>query len=358
MARVTRIRVGAGSLVERIEVLNDERWDRMVVAHPLGWVSHTSAWAQVLVESFPQLSPCYLGWRGKSGELEAGLPLCRVRSLFGRNRIVSLPFSTLCWPLTDSPEKARALFKEAEQMAKDEGAALEIRSYADLGAGNSQQLIAHSGHCTQELDLAAVSDTPPHNVRRPIRKAEAAGLTCHEAVSESELAAFYQLYVLNRKRKWLPPLPYPFFVSQWRLLRALGFLHLLLARTRDGNLAAGLLVYSFVSRASGETMAWDWRFADACPSHFIWWQGIRMARSHGYRIFDFGRTNRDDAGLMEFKRRWGTRDVDLPVYSFPYQVRPVENHLTWTYRCVQLVSRLTPIRMLPRLGAICFRYWS
>jgi CelD/BcsL family acetyltransferase involved in cellulose biosynthesis len=47
----------------------------------------------------------------------------------------------------------------------------------------------------------------------------------------------------------------------------------------------------------------------------VLWRAISWACEQGYARFDFGRTDRDAAGLLDFKRGWGTRETDLAYWT-------------------------------------------
>ena len=42
-----------------------------------------------------------------------------------------------------------------------------------------------------------------------------------------------------------------------------------------------------------------------------------MAHERGLRYFDFGLSPIENTGLIEFKRRWGSEEIEVPYFYFP-----------------------------------------
>jgi lipid II:glycine glycyltransferase (peptidoglycan interpeptide bridge formation enzyme) len=121
---------------------------------------------------------------------------------------------------------------------------------------------------------------------------------------------------MTRERRALPPQPYVFFKSLWNAFYPSKQLILMLAQ-KDGKTIAGLMLLLFKDRVTAEFAASDKKYKDLSPNHYLFWQAIRMAHEKGFRVFDFGRTSPLNASLMDFKKRWGTREVDLAQFYFP-----------------------------------------
>jgi hypothetical protein len=45
--------------------------------------------------------------------------------------------------------------------------------------------------------------------------------------------------------------------------------------------------------------------------HLLYWESIREAKNSGLRLFDLGRSDSHQAGLIEFKTRWGAAQSAL-----------------------------------------------
>jgi lipid II:glycine glycyltransferase (peptidoglycan interpeptide bridge formation enzyme) len=56
------------------------------------------------------------------------------------------------------------------------------------------------------------------------------------------------------------------------------------------------------------------------PYNAFIWESIKDACEGGCSSFDFGRTSYTDAGLFQFKKRWGTVEEKLYYSYFPGDV--------------------------------------
>ena len=76
------------------------------------------------------------------------------------------------------------------------------------------------------------------------------------ADDESDLIAFYRLYIRTRKQIGLPPQPYIFFKMLWNTSFQSGRIALLLAE-KDKEIIAGVIIFKFRKRVSAEYAAWN-----------------------------------------------------------------------------------------------------
>src|SRR5207248_7891612 len=96
-------------VVRWLEREEDDLWDAFVVRHPHGLIYHRACWRRVLEEAFPHIRGRFLALcDGATGEMAAGMPVYTVKSWMLGNRVVSLPYATVCDPLiTDGSQFKR-----------------------------------------------------------------------------------------------------------------------------------------------------------------------------------------------------------------------------------------------------------
>jgi hypothetical protein len=79
----------------------------------------------------------------------------------------------------------------------------------------------------------------------------------------------------------------------------------------------------------------------------------------GDRAYDFGRTAADNAGLCEFKARWGTTRAELPYYfDPPREGISVVRSNSLKYRLFTAAFRRMPEALTVRLGGRIFRHFG
>lgn len=350
--------------VVRIDPNRDPRWDAFVESHPHGWISHTSSWATILSSSFRHLSKRYLAMvDGESGKLTAGLALYEFRSWLTRNRLVSIPYTTLCDPLVGNRRDLERLLEAAVGLAEERGASyVEIRTLhtaemiADPRFAGSRQYTHHYLRLDEDLQKLR-KKFHGTSVRQRISRAEKRGLTVRVAQSEDDLRKFYDINLANRKRLGLPAKPYKFFQMMWRVLVPKNGVTLLVVEKGEETIG-GMILLKFKERVSGEFLAWKDEYKGDCPSQLLWWHAIKSSHEAGYKVVDFGRTSKRNTGLMDFKRRWGCQVVDLPCFFSParHVVRFADPEATFKRRVASTACRIAPQFISPSLGSFCYRH--
>jgi hypothetical protein len=90
------------------------------------------------------------------------------------------------------------------------------------------------------------------------------------------------------------------------------------------------------------------------PNHLIFWTAIRWACEHGYRVFDFGRTDLDNQGLRDFKSGWGATERPL-VYSLLAD-RPPKPPSGRLSHALEEVIRRSPPWVCRAVGELLYKY--
>ncbi len=345
-----------------IDQSQDNAWDTFVENHPWGWITHLSAWRQVLERCFPHIKGHYLALVDEDNHIKAGLPLFSVKSWLMGNRLVSIPHATLCDPLVSNQGQMDRMMSAALTLAKNMGMEqVEIRTLMSTGLCNNKKFDARNYYKHHSLSLTRKPEELMKNfhrtcVRQRITRALSSELKVVTADEPSYLAVFYRLYVHTRRRVGLPPQPLRFFDDLWQTFYPQGRISLLLAFYRNQPVAA-LILFKFGKRISAEFAASYETFKHMSPNHLLFWTAIQMACREGYEIFDFGRTSPLSRELMDFKSRWGTTVMELPQYFYPRQDgERVAQDQRFGYKGMREVCSRTPEIMLPGLGRFFYSH--
>jgi hypothetical protein len=339
-------------------------WDQFVLNHPLGWITHLSLWKKFLESSFSHMKGYYLVISSKTdSSIQAGMTFFEVRSRLTGNRLVSSPFATFNDPLVNlSGDFNNLLDKVIELHHQLKGKYIEIKTrwsstlIADqrLGLSRSYLLPVLRLQSNPENLLRSFHKT---SVRQKISKAHRCGVTIETVMDKSELKKFYNLYIKTRKYLRLPPHPYQMFENLWDVFYPAGYFSLLVAK-HQRRIIAGIILFKYKNRVSGEYEAWDQDYKNYCPVQLLIWEAIKQACQGNYLLFDFGRTSRQNLGLLEFKKRWGTELSELIHFYYPshcaVEKGQIENSMK--YQLVQTISRKLPPSLLPLFGNFCYRH--
>jgi hypothetical protein len=292
-------------------------WDAFVARHPLGLVYHLSSWKQALERAFSHIKGHFLALRDGSGNIVAGIPVYVVRSWLFGNRLVSIPYASICDPLILSKEQYHQLMPgltSLQNSTKSHSIRIKARKAADMVISSGGPINASLYHHyiplnqSPELLLKSISKS---SIERVIRRSIRNGIGVVIQSDQSALRMFYKLSVNSRRRLGLPPLPYPFIYSLYQSFNPANMKLFFADQQRQiiGALLAlefnGFLHLEYSGAISGTF--------DSGASRLLCWEAINYAYSKGYKYVSFGCTDSWNNGLLDYKRRWAT--VEEPIHQ-------------------------------------------
>ncbi|MCX6569099.1 MAG: GNAT family N-acetyltransferase, partial [Candidatus Aminicenantes bacterium] len=349
-----------------VRSLSDEsfpQWDAFVEKHPLGLIYHTTAWKRCLEQAFPHMRARFLALVDpRSDDIVAGLPVYEVRSRLLGNRLVSVPFASICDPLVSSASQMQALLAPLLDLKTNMGARrIEVRALKNSRVLADAGWTGSAGHVHHVLYLDKLPDTvlpsfEKKSIRYEIKKASKSGFRVIVGQTAADLAVFFRIICLDRKRLGLPQIPNRFFSAMWDGLDPRQ--RTLYLAVRDGQAAAALLTTQFSGFCSVE-YAGDTRIAGGSGiNKLLYWQAIQAAKQLGYTAFGFGRTAIGNEGLRQFKKRWGT--IEEPIFSFTYGPGKPGNNAdpSITYHLARFAIRHLPRSLYRILGNFIYRHWG
>lgn len=349
--------------VKIINPSNDNRWDEFVESHSKGTVFHLSNWARVIQRSYGYV-PYYFIIEDSDKKISAGCPFFLIKSWLTGNRLVCLPFTDYCNPLVDSGESLESLLS----MVKDyigNRAVIQVRTVMTTNSekdvfrmrGFSEWSYHKTFFINLSDDLEVIRKRFDRKaVRQAITRSMRRGVYVERASTEKDLEGLHKLIVATRKKLGSIPQPYRFFQNLWgvMLTNNLGFL--LLAKY-NGVPIAGAVFLTYKGTIFPKYNGSDKRFLKFQPNNLLYWSAIEWGVKNGYKRFDFGRTSPDNLGLIAFKRRWGSEEVDLPYYYWPV-VKGVTSteEKSLKYRMVSGVLRRTPAIFSRAAGQLLYKH--
>jgi CelD/BcsL family acetyltransferase involved in cellulose biosynthesis len=331
----------------RIDV-GDPRWAAFVSSHPEATPFHDPQWSTVLSQTYglPAFAIVVLD---PDGRVLAGAPWLEVRTLTGRRRWVSLPFTDACEPLAGSPVAMSSLLAVLADADRELGAPqLEIRARVDSpGWRIAADAVIH--RLELERDLAALrARFSKSQVQRNLARAEREGVRVHRAASWRDLDAFYALHARTRRRQGVPVQPRRFLATLWERMIEPGNGSILLANCGGSTVAGALFLH-------GRTTT-IYKFGASDPparrlraNHLLFWTAICESAELGVRWFDFGRTDLENTGLRAFKAGWDAQEQPLCVAVLP--VGAARGHASLSSRLIGPPIRRGPAWVGRAVGA-------
>jgi hypothetical protein len=339
-----------------VDPIGDLRWTDFVNHHCSASVYHSPGWLQALHETYGY-QPFVLTTSQSTEEISNGVVFCQVRSIITGRRLVSLPFSDHCQPLVETEEQFRRFLSYlAKERDDNHWKYVEVRLRGEkwnLSAEFSRVGIFHF----HDLDLRPTLEQlfcgfHKDSVQRKIRRAEREGLSLVEGTSDGILEGFYSLIIQTRRRHGLPPQPKAWFQNLRKCLPGKLTIHL---ASKDGRPVAGILTLRHNDVLSYKYGGSDAGYHNLGGMQALFWKVIQQAKGTGIRMFDLGRTDRDDLGLVTFKNRLGARLASLSYYRYPQCARAFETQ-NWKTRVLKEVFAKMSDRMLSAIGNVFYRH--
>lgn len=298
---------------EVIDVIEDPQWDSAIAGCD-GELFLSRPWLRSLAEAFGFEIFASVE-RDGSGAIVAGVPYAQIEDIRG-SRTVVLPFSDFTIPIaTDA-----APWEKLIEPLVDLGNPIVVQTVATGAVADDErfsaelQTVRHSITLDADIDelLARCGQQP----RRHMRKADAAGLTFRMAESRSELRAFYDLHFGVRKHKHqLLCQPFGLFEALWENFIAVDKGGIMLGFDGD-TVAGGCLVLE-----AGDTLYYKYSashpdYRSKGVSHAAVRHTMEHGLARGLRTLDMGRSDIDQSGLIDFKRRFGAVQTNLTRFCY------------------------------------------
>lgn len=365
----TTVTVPPEGRIVSIDPERDPRWGPWVSSRPDGLVYHHPAWVRAIRLAYGYECAC-LGYEDRGGRLRGVLPLLARSGVLSGRGLSSLPHTPIAGPLAEHPEVAAHLLRAALERVRAGGVRLQVKSRSPRLADSV------TGLSSARWDDTYVIELPEHveelrfgssrnnaRIRWAQRKAAKEGVTVRVAEREDDLRAWYGLYLETMRSHGVPPRPYRLFHAMWELLWPSGMMRLLIAERVSGGrrrLMAGSIVLSCGRTA---TYAFNGRRREDLalrPNDVIQWTAIAQLCAEGVRSYDLGEVATTQAGLAEFKSKWGARPLPLYRYHHPpgkgiEAAGPLAPR-AGTRRAGEAIWRRLPLPVTARVGDWFYRY--
>ena len=343
----------SGKLI-RINPLNVEGWNDLIIKASGHSFFHTANWAQVLNETYDYFPFYYAVFR--NNRLMVLFPLMQVNSRFTGKRAVCLPFSDYCFPIIDeNVDNKNILYDVIADGKKFKWKYIEIR-----GEGLSPQgILPASVYYLHTLPLEAgeeiVFSRFRGNYRSKIRKAKKNEIEVNIYHSSEALEAYYRLHCITRKRHGLPPQPVNFFrkINEHIISQNLGFVVLASFKSKT---IAGAVFFHFSKQVVYKFGASDQHYQDLNANYLVIWKAIRWAIQNEYQLFCFGRTDLNHNGLIKFKDGWGAVKQRLNYYKYNLKTETFLQDQQTSNASGFFVFQKMPIPVLKIAGNLLYRH--
>lgn len=290
------------------------------------------------------------------GKLTGLLPLMEVRSPLTGRRLISLPFSYICGPLAEGAGELHQLLMEATRLAQEEKCRyLEIKRLEPLPGDSEKDFCKTDHYKTFLLNLEASSGElwsglHRSSTQRSIEKAQREGIRILFADGYGHWENFFRLNLRTSRTHGVPSQPLRFFRNIFQEMQPEKLAQLVLA-FKGTTPVAGAVFFLYQKRVVYMYGASHPDYLQYRPNHLILWETIGWAQASGFKIFDFGRVSPENAGLAQFKARWGAREHPLYSYFWPSPGGVgLIDRTGWKYRLATGFMRKLPMPLYRNLS--------
>ena len=336
-----------------MQYLTLDEWQAYVESHPQSTVFHHRNWIELLRHQYGTelLIPAICDAVG--GRIIAAVPLLETKSLLGKPKLVSLPFTDALPLLADDADSAVDLRCELRDHFRDSYRAVILRSddHAHVRCA-TRDSVRHEIDTSQPLE--AITGQFTRQTRQSIRKAERSGLAFSTHTDRNAVRDFYQLHIENRHRIGSPVQPERFFLRlhEHMIESGLGFV----AFVSDGTqrLSGGIILH-YNQTVTFKFLASQKGALGLRPNDLLTAGVIQFTAEHGYRCLDFGISHRNQIGLRRFKKKFGAQEIDVVHDHVAGKVskRMADSS---SLKTAALVIKTTPAIVCKTLGEALYPY--
>lgn len=332
-----------------VRLLTAERrpaWEHYIADHADGTLFHTLGWRDAVAACFPH-EDIYL-MAERDSRVVGVLPMFLLKSRLAGRILVSVPYGVGGGVIADDDQAVESLFRATQDIAhrrdcrsvdfRSEKALINELPTSDCYVGFSRELPDHPKEILGWL---------PRKARAATRNGAAKfGLTAH--YGDEHLDEAWQLYTLNMRR--LASIAYP-----KRFLKNLieHLPHWVCVARRGDRIVAGLVTFLHRDRVMPYFFGATDEARECSAANFLYASTMERGAAKGYRIYDFGRSRRDNAGSFDFKRFHGFEPRPLGYQRLDLgtgrsaDLTPTNPAFAWARK----VWPVLPLTLTQRLGA-------
>ena len=317
-------------------------------------VFHSAEWGKVLFSTY-KFKPCYF-YILKEKYFQIAIPMFLIDLPFKKNKLVSLPFSDFCTPLSASEDYFNDLFQEIiSYSSKHNIKYVEFTSDDNFFDQDNANYFFYSHTLFLNKDEKELFNSLSSNTQRNIRKAINNDILVKRENDLGGLKKYYKMHCKTRKRLGLPPQPFSFFNSIYKNLIVNNLGDIFIAYLNDIYISGAIFLHSFglVTYKFGASL---YEFQNYRANNLLMWEAIKYYNKNGFISLNFGRTDEEHEGLRRFKLGFGTNETK--VFSYKFDSRSgsfVKSNKTVSSK-LNSFFRLLPIILLRLIGKIAYKY--
>ncbi len=314
----------------------DAAWDDYVASHEGTTLFHTLAWRDAVAKAFGHEAIYLVALMGQ--HIVGMLPMFLMSGRLAGRMLVSVPYGVGGGIIANDDEMVALLFAAAKQYAMERGCTtIDLRSERPSVPG-LETIDRYAGfRRTLPKTSSDVLGWLPRKARAAARNARNKYELTVE-FGDQHLGEVWRLYSMSMRR--LASLNYPLGFFQ-RLIEYTPHRHWVSVVRRRGRAVGGLVTFLFKDTVMPYFIGTTSDATRFSVANYIYLTAMERGVDLGYRVFDFGRTRRDNLGSYNFKRFQGFEPRILGYQSYTPEGQETPN-LTPSNPKFRLARRIWP----------------
>ncbi len=346
-------------IIRQAEHKDQKRWDAYIFAHPDATPYHLFAWKLTIEDSYGH--HCHYLYAEINDQLVGILPLVHIRFFNIVNELTALPYCDVGGCLCDNSVIQDTLLNAALETKQTLNSSnLYLRGpLVETRLKSETCFPEETSKVRMLLNLPSTSEELFSNfkskLRSQVRKAKKNGIVFRWSGSE-EIDAIYSVFSKNMRdlgspvhaKSWLNAV-----LKHYNQKAKVG-----LVEFEDKIIGMGIILHH------GQDVAIPWastlrEYNRLGPNMLLYWNFLKYSADNGYRIFDFGRSTKDE-GTYRFKQQWGAQPEPLTWYSCSRsgQYHTAGRQQTKKRNTIAAIWAKTPLPIANLAGPILRKYIS
>ena len=335
----------------KLDWLTIEQWQAFVETFERSSNFHHRQWIELIRNQYG--FTLHIPALVKGDEILAGLPIFQTRSLSGKRKLISLPFTDYLPILSKSPFHLNELAQKIQTHFGSRYHSIVLKTDRPIpSAENQSHQVVHVLRTDRPLKEIEADFANP--IRVNLRKAKRRGLDFQIHNDRKALDIFFQLHTLTRRKLGVPVQPRSYFDRLQTEIIEIGMGNIGIVTKQNRPIAAGVLL------SSNRRLIYKYAASDPDaladrPNDWLVYHCIKMAVDNGCKYFDFGISEKAQEGLRRFKKKWGAEESDI-FHNYLAGSPEVDTDPSTAVRVAGEVIKRTPTIVCKTLGRVLYKY--
>jgi len=312
----------------------DNEWTEFISGIKSAAIYHHPSWFKILEEETGH-KVIRLICRDNNGNIAGVLPLQFTKGfpfglggIPGAKRLSSLPRTPIGGPIASDKTAAELLIRKSLQLAdENKDRLLQIKSFDNSFDDRIDSLKKYFWREIYISDIPAYPDeirfgnSKNHTtIKWAVNKAAKSGVTVRYTDSIEDLFTWYKLFVDTMRYHITPVRSIGFFKNLWHHLKSKNLMKLAIAEIEYGNskkIIAGSIFFFYNKTVTYAFNGSSRKDFELRPNDLIHWTVFHDAQKNGFEIYDWGEVSKNNEGLASYKKKWGSRKLDMYHYYYP-----------------------------------------